>query len=103
MIHARAHIHTHTYIYVRSRVSDKEWGGGDLGSRVEIPLQPLLRLLCPCRDPPASLEEPPLEQVDTPQKGCDPVGSPCWSRLLAGLCRIVKRRAHEEQDCWQEW
>lgn len=32
-----------------------------------------------------------------------PRGQPMRSRLLAGLCRIVKRRAHEEQDCWQEW
>ncbi|GAB0185950.1 AN1-type zinc finger protein 5-like [Grus japonensis] len=30
-------------------------------------------------------EDPTLEQVDAPEGGCDPVGSPRWSRLLAGL------------------
>ncbi|GAB0208147.1 EH domain-containing protein 4 [Grus japonensis] len=30
------------------------------------------------------VEDPMLEQVEAPEGGCDPVGSPCWSRLLAG-------------------
>ncbi|GAB0206729.1 zinc finger and BTB domain-containing protein 5 [Grus japonensis] len=30
------------------------------------------------------MEDPVLEQVETPEGHCDPVGSPRWSRLLAG-------------------
>ncbi|GAB0203754.1 erbin-like [Grus japonensis] len=30
------------------------------------------------------MEEPTLEQVDAPKGGCDPMGSLCWSKLLAG-------------------
>ncbi|GAB0187306.1 hypothetical protein GRJ2_001195900 [Grus japonensis] len=30
------------------------------------------------------MEDPTLEQGDAPKGGCDPVGSPHWSRLLAG-------------------
>ncbi|GAB0190267.1 AN1-type zinc finger protein 5-like [Grus japonensis] len=37
------------------------------------------------------MEDPMLEQVDTPKGGCDPVGNPCWSKLLAGP---VERGAH---------
>ncbi|GAB0179452.1 AN1-type zinc finger protein 5-like [Grus japonensis] len=29
------------------------------------------------------MEDPTPEQVDVPEGGCDPMGSPCWSRLLA--------------------
>ncbi|GAB0177897.1 EH domain-containing protein 4 [Grus japonensis] len=39
------------------------------------------------------VEDPMLEQVDAPEGGCDPVGSPCWSRLLAGPVAL-KRGAH---------
>ncbi|GAB0209272.1 EH domain-containing protein 4 [Grus japonensis] len=30
------------------------------------------------------MEDPMPEQVETPEGGCDPVGSLCWSKLLAG-------------------
>ncbi|PKU30658.1 ubx domain-containing protein 4 [Limosa lapponica baueri] len=30
------------------------------------------------------MEDLTSEQVDAPEGGCDPVGSPCWSRFLAG-------------------
>ncbi|GAB0190075.1 AN1-type zinc finger protein 5-like [Grus japonensis] len=30
------------------------------------------------------VEDPALEQVEAPEEGCDPMGSPCWSKLLAG-------------------
>ncbi|GAB0183306.1 AN1-type zinc finger protein 5-like [Grus japonensis] len=30
------------------------------------------------------VEDPTLEQVEAPDGGCDPVGSPRWSRLMAG-------------------
>ncbi|OPJ76057.1 hypothetical protein AV530_008924 [Patagioenas fasciata monilis] len=31
------------------------------------------------------MEDPMPEQVDAPEGGCDPVESPCWSRLLVGV------------------
>ncbi|PKU34080.1 mitochondrial fission process protein 1 [Limosa lapponica baueri] len=30
----------------------------------------------------------PMEQVDTYKGGCDPMETPCWSRLLAGTCGL---------------
>ncbi|GAB0178071.1 triadin [Grus japonensis] len=30
------------------------------------------------------VEDPKTEQVDAPKGGCDPMGSPCWSKFLAG-------------------
>ncbi|GAB0209335.1 small conductance calcium-activated potassium channel protein 2 [Grus japonensis] len=30
------------------------------------------------------VEDPTPEQVEAPEGGCDPVGSPRWSKLLAG-------------------
>ncbi|GAB0205426.1 WD repeat-containing protein 36 [Grus japonensis] len=30
------------------------------------------------------VEDPVPEEVDAPKGGCDPMGSPCWSKLLAG-------------------
>ncbi|GAB0209013.1 EH domain-containing protein 4 [Grus japonensis] len=30
------------------------------------------------------MEDPTLEQVEAPEGGCDPMGSPCWSKFLAG-------------------
>ena len=29
------------------------------------------------------MEDPTLEQVDVPEGSCDPMESPCWSRLLS--------------------
>ncbi|GAB0198820.1 tumor necrosis factor receptor superfamily member 4 [Grus japonensis] len=37
------------------------------------------------------VEDPTLEQVEAPEGGCGPVGSPRWSKLLAGP---VERGAH---------
>ncbi|GAB0179740.1 hypothetical protein GRJ2_000439300 [Grus japonensis] len=30
------------------------------------------------------MEDPTPEQMETSEADCDPMGSPCWSRLLAG-------------------
>ena len=35
-----------------------------------------------------------------PEKGCDPVESPCWSRLLAGP--VAPWREEPTQVCWQD-
>ena len=62
--------------------------------------QPLVRQLCP-----APREDPTLKQVDVPEGGCDPVRSPCWSRLLAGVVAPWSRFAGRTCDpvgdpCW---
>jgi len=33
--------------------------------------------------------------------GCGPVGSPCWSRLLAGPVDPWREEPTPEQVCWQ--
>ncbi|GAB0207717.1 AN1-type zinc finger protein 5-like [Grus japonensis] len=38
-----------------------------------------------------TVKDPMPEQVEAPEGGCDPVGSPHWSKLLAGP---VEREAH---------
>ncbi|GAB0181351.1 hypothetical protein GRJ2_000600400 [Grus japonensis] len=48
------------------------------------------------------MEDPMLEQVETPEGGCDPVGSPRWSRLLAGPVAPWKGELTPEQVCWQD-
>ncbi|GAB0206070.1 tRNA:m(4)X modification enzyme TRM13 [Grus japonensis] len=61
----------------------KEVHGG-----AEIPLQPM--------------EDPRPEQVETPEGGCDPTGSPRWSRLLAGPVAPWREEPMAEQVCWQD-
>ena len=72
-------------------------GGGAPGTGAEIPLQPvgktMVRQAVPLQPMDVRggadihlqpVEDPTPEQVDVPEAGCDPVGSPHWSRLLAG-------------------
>ncbi|GAB0204055.1 AN1-type zinc finger protein 5-like [Grus japonensis] len=47
------------------------------------------------------MEDPTLEQVETPEGGCDPVGSPCWSKFLAGPVDPWREEPILEQVCWQ--
>ncbi|GAB0179597.1 cAMP-dependent protein kinase inhibitor alpha [Grus japonensis] len=44
------------------------------------------------------MEDPTLEQVEAPEGGCDPVGSPRWSRLLAGPMDPWREEPTQEQD-----
>ncbi|GAB0186735.1 AN1-type zinc finger protein 5-like [Grus japonensis] len=44
------------------------------------------------------MEDPMLEQVETPKGGCDPVGSPRWNRLLAGPVAPWKEEPTLEQS-----
>ncbi|GAB0186275.1 AN1-type zinc finger protein 5-like [Grus japonensis] len=44
------------------------------------------------------MEDPMLEQVDAPEGGCDPMGSPHWSRLLAGPMAPWSEEPMLEQD-----
>ncbi|GAB0181439.1 AN1-type zinc finger protein 5-like [Grus japonensis] len=48
------------------------------------------------------MEDPTAEQVDAPKGGCDPVGSPCWSRLLAGPAAPWREEPTLKQVCWQD-
>ncbi|GAB0185727.1 AN1-type zinc finger protein 5-like [Grus japonensis] len=43
------------------------------------------------------IEDPRSEQEETPEGGCDPMGSPCWSRLLAGLVALWREDPTLEQ------
>ncbi|GAB0183645.1 AN1-type zinc finger protein 5-like [Grus japonensis] len=88
-------------------------GGGAPGARAEIPLQLLEKTMVRQAVPlqpmektmvrqPVPLqpmevdggagihfqpvEDPTLEQVEAPEGGCDPVGSPCWSRFAGRTC-----------------
>ncbi|GAB0176617.1 anoctamin-4 [Grus japonensis] len=87
-----------------TKVSAEGGGGGAPGTRVEIPLQPLEKTIVRQAVPLQPMEvhsgadihlqpveDPMLEQVEAPEGDCDPVGSLCWSRLLAGP---VERGAH---------
>ncbi|GAB0207253.1 hypothetical protein GRJ2_003190900 [Grus japonensis] len=40
------------------------------------------------------VEDPKLEQVETPEGGCDPMGRPRWSKLLAGPVDPWRERGH---------
>ncbi|GAB0180577.1 AN1-type zinc finger protein 5-like [Grus japonensis] len=80
-----------------TQVSADGGGGGAPGAEAEIPLQPVEKTMARQAVPlqPMDidggadihlqpLEDPTLEQVDVPKGGCDSMGSPHWSRLLAG-------------------
>ncbi|KAK4828632.1 hypothetical protein QYF61_000280 [Mycteria americana] len=43
------------------------------------------------------VEDPTPEQVDVPEGGCDPVGSPCWRRLLAEPVNLWREEPTLEQ------
>ncbi|GAB0179550.1 AN1-type zinc finger protein 5-like [Grus japonensis] len=44
------------------------------------------------------VEDPTPEQMEAPEGGCDPVGSPCWSRVLAGPVDPWREKPTPEQD-----
>ncbi|GAB0176357.1 AN1-type zinc finger protein 5-like [Grus japonensis] len=46
------------------------------------------------------MEDPMPEQVETPEGGCDVVGSPRWSKLLAGPVAPWREKPPLEQVCW---
>ncbi|GAB0188104.1 EH domain-containing protein 4 [Grus japonensis] len=48
------------------------------------------------------MEDPMLEQVEAPEGGCDRVGHPCWSKLLAGPVDPWREEPTPEQVCWQD-
>ena len=54
------------------------------------------------RFPLQPMEDPTPEQVEAPEGGCDPVGSPRWSKLLAGPVAPWREEPTLEQVCWQD-
>ncbi|GAB0192682.1 hypothetical protein GRJ2_001733500 [Grus japonensis] len=88
-----------------TKVSAEGGAGGAPGTGAEIPLQPVEKTMVrqaiplqPMEDDDGAdihlqpVEDPTSEQVDALTGGCDPMGSLCWSRLLAGP--VVPWRGH---------
>ncbi|GAB0203369.1 AN1-type zinc finger protein 5-like [Grus japonensis] len=48
------------------------------------------------------MEDSMMEQVFAPEGGYDPVGSSCWSKLLAGPVDPWREEPMPEQVCWQD-
>ncbi|GAB0205629.1 hypothetical protein GRJ2_003028500 [Grus japonensis] len=98
-----------------TEVSEEGGGGGAPDARAEIPLQPLEKTTVRQAVPLQPMEvhggadihlqpmkDPMPEQVEVPKGGCDPLGSPCWSRLLAGPVAPWREEPRPEQVCWQD-
>jgi len=43
----------------------------------------------------------PCQSRWMPEGGCDPVGSSCWMRLLAGPVDLWREEPMLEQVCWK--
>ncbi|GAB0178094.1 epimerase family protein SDR39U1 [Grus japonensis] len=98
-----------------TKVSADGGGGGAPGAGAEIPLQPLektmVRQAVPLQLMGADggtdihlqpMEDPTPEHVKAPEGGCDPVGSPRWTKLLAGPVAPWREEPMLEQVCWQD-
>ncbi|GAB0180448.1 AN1-type zinc finger protein 5-like [Grus japonensis] len=98
-----------------TKASAEGGAGGAPGSGAEIPLQPMEKTMVrqavplqPMEDDGGAdihlqpMEDPTPEQVETPEGGCDPVGSPRWSRLLAGPVAPWREEPMLEQVWWQD-
>ncbi|GAB0209072.1 epimerase family protein SDR39U1 [Grus japonensis] len=83
--------------FADTKVSEEGGGGGAPGTRAKIPLQPMEKTMVKQAGPLQPMEvdggadihlqpmeDSTLEQVEAPEGDCDPMGSPRWSRLLAG-------------------
>jgi len=65
--------------------------------------------LCPCSPwrsmveqiSTCSLGRTPRGSRGMPEGSCDPVESPCWSRLLPGPVALWREEPMPEQVCWQ--
>jgi len=95
-----------------TKASEEGGGGGAPGAGAEIPLQSMVKIVVRQAVPPQPMEvrsgadlhlqpmgDPTQERVDVPKGGCDPMGNPCWSRLLAGP--VAPWREEPTQVCWQ--
>ncbi|GAB0178853.1 hypothetical protein GRJ2_000350600 [Grus japonensis] len=96
-----------------TKVNAEGGAGGAPGAGAEIPLQPLEKTtvkqavpLQPTEDDGEAdihlqLVEDPHRSRLMPKGGCDPMGSPCWSKLLAGPVAPWREDPTPEQVCWQ--
>jgi len=97
-----------------TKVSEEVGGGDAPGAGAEIALHPMEKTMVRQADPLQPMEvhsaadthlqpreDPTPEQVDVPKGGCDPVGSLCWSRLLAGPVAPWREEPMLQQVCWQ--
>ncbi|KAM9590897.1 uncharacterized protein ACIBXB_005933 isoform 2-T2 [Morphnus guianensis] len=94
-----------------TKVSEERGGGGAPGARAEIPCgEDHGEAGCPpavhggprwSRYPPCSPWRTPCRSRWVPEGGCDPVGTPRWSRLLAGPADLW-REEPTEQVFWQD-
>jgi len=76
-----------------TKVSEEAGGAAAPGTGAEIPLQPMEKTMeadGAADLHPQPMENPKPEQVNAPEGGCDPSGSPRWSRLLAGPADLWK-------------
>ena len=98
-----------------TKVSEEGGAGGAPGAGAEIPLQPVVKAMVRQAVPLQPMEvnggadihlqpreNPTPEQVVAPKGGCDPVGSPRWSRLLAGPVDPWREEPTLEQVCCQD-
>ena len=86
--------------------------GGAPGTGAEVPCspwsRPRWRQAVPAAmeahggaDPHLQPREDPTLTQGVPEGGCDPVGSPHWSRLLVGAVALQREEPMLEQVCWQ--
>ena len=93
-----------------TKVSEEGGGGGAPGARAEIPLQPVVKTMVRQAVPlqpmevhgGADIHLHPRWSRWMPEGGCDPVESPCWSRLLAEPVDPWREEPMLEQVCWQD-
>ncbi|GAB0207606.1 AN1-type zinc finger protein 5-like [Grus japonensis] len=98
--------------YADTKVSEGGGGGDAPGARAEIPLQQtMVKLAVPLQPMEVHggadihlqpVEDPMPEQVETPEGGCDPMGSLRWRRLLAGPVSLWREEPMLEQVFWQD-
>ncbi|GAB0205645.1 hypothetical protein GRJ2_003030100 [Grus japonensis] len=101
--------------FADTQVSEEGGGGGAPGARAEIPLQRLEKTMVrqAVQLQPMDvhsgayihlqpMEDHTPEQMDAYKGGYDPLGSPRWSRLLAGPVAPWREEPRPEQVCWQD-
>jgi len=81
-------------------VSAEGGGGGAPGARADVPLQPMEQTMVR-QAVPLQFKETPCWSRGMPEGGCHPMGSPRWSRLLAGPGDPWREEHTLEQVCWQ--
>ncbi|OPJ73482.1 hypothetical protein AV530_005823 [Patagioenas fasciata monilis] len=101
--------------FADTKVSEEGGAGGAPGTGVGIPLQTMVQTMVRQVVPLKPMEvhsrvdtylypmkDPTLEQVDTPERGCDTMETPCWSKILAGPLDPWRDEPTLEQVCWQD-